>query len=122
MGEDIIMTTIWLGFFAAVFFGWYFYLKARNKERMSLIERGTDVSEIYQNRGTKFKFPWLKLGIIFLGFSLGGLTASIFANVIENILRIPNIDNELFAFSIIFLFTAISIIVAYFVDKPKTQK
>ncbi len=122
MGESIIMAIIWLGFFAAVFLGWYFYLKARNKERMSLIERGTDVSEIYQNRRTKFKFPWLKLGIIFLGFSLGLFTTSIFANVIENILRIPNIDNELFAFGTIFLFTAISIIVAYFVDKPKTQK
>jgi hypothetical protein len=26
-----------MGFFASIFFGWYFYLQARNKERMALI-------------------------------------------------------------------------------------
>ena len=57
---------VWLGFFAAVFLAWYFYLKARNKERMALIESGKDVSEIYSKQEIKFKFPWLKLGIILL--------------------------------------------------------
>jgi len=44
--DDVMRALVWLGFFAAVFLGWYFYLKARNKERMALIESGKDVSEI----------------------------------------------------------------------------
>ncbi|MCK4920726.1 MAG: hypothetical protein KAS71_06755, partial [Bacteroidales bacterium] len=50
----------WLGFFAAIVLAWYFYLKARNKERMALIEKGADVSEIYSKQEVTFRFPWLK--------------------------------------------------------------
>ncbi|WP_372933309.1 DUF6249 domain-containing protein [Mariniphaga sediminis] len=102
----ILMTIVCLAFFAAIFLGWYFYIQARNKERMSLIESGKDVSEIYQKREIKFKFPWLKLGIIFTGFSLGWLVALTY-------------NSTLVIMGVIFLFTAVSIIVAYFVDKPK---
>lgn len=120
--EDVMMAIIWLGFFAAVFLGWYFYIKARNKERMSLIEQGKDVSEIYQKREIKFQFPWLKVGIIFTGFSFGWLTAFILTEILiaRDIMRSYN-DAPLIM-GVIFLFTAVSIIVAYFVDKPKTKK
>ncbi|MEN8117333.1 MAG: hypothetical protein ABFS16_10160 [Bacteroidota bacterium] len=59
--EDVMKALVWLGFFAAVFLGWYFYLKARNKERMSLIESGKDVSEIYSKQEIKFRFHGLEL-------------------------------------------------------------
>ena len=42
--EEFSFALIWLGFFASIFFGWYFYLQARNKERMALIEKG-DISK-----------------------------------------------------------------------------
>jgi len=121
--EDITITIVWLGFFAAVFLGWYFYIKARNKERMSLIEKGKDVSEIYANREIKFRFPWLKLGIIFTGFSFGWLIAFIVTEILfTNKIIGRSYDEAPFIMGIIFLFTAISIIIAYLVDKPKTKK
>jgi hypothetical protein len=103
----ILITIVSIAFFAAVFLGWYFFIQARNKERMSLIESGKDVSEIYQKRETKF--PWLKVGIIFTGFSLGWLVSLTYNNI-------PVI------MGVIFLFTAISIIIAYFIDKPKNKE
>ena len=123
MGEDIIMAIVWLGFFAAVFLGWYFYIQARNKERMSLIERGKDVSEIYSKREIKFNFPWLKLGIITTGFSFGWLVAFIVTELLfTSKIFGHRFDNTPLIMGIIFFFTAISIIVAYLVDKPKNKK
>jgi len=111
---------VWLGFFAAVFLAWYFYLQARNKERMALIESGKDVSEIYSKKEIKFRFPWLKIGIIFTGFSFGFLTAFFFVEILIKELDLGyRIQEEPLIFGITFLFTAISIIVAYFADKPK---
>ncbi len=61
----------WLGLFTAIVLAWYFYIKAKNKERLALIEKGTDVSKIYSNQEVPFRFPWLKLGIVITGVSLG---------------------------------------------------
>ena len=115
-----MIALIWLGFFAAVFLGWHFYLKARNKERMALIESGKDVSEIYAKREFKFRFPWLKLGVILTGFSFGWLVAFISVEIfLKEFLRGAEIQDGPLIIGIILVFTAISILVAYFVDKPK---
>ena len=117
--NNIMEAIVWLGFFAAIFLGWYFYLKARNRERMALIESGKDVSEIYAKRKIEFQFPWLKLGIIFTGFSFGLLTAFFLVEILIKELDLGyRIDEEPLIFGITFLFTAISIIIAYFADKP----
>ena len=105
--------------------GWYFYLKIRNKERMALIEKDKDVSEIYARPKTKsgFHFPWLKIGIISTGFSIGWIVAIL---ILELVLRQPDrnyrIAAEPFILGIIFLFTSVSILVAYFADKPKNKE
>jgi hypothetical protein len=112
-------------FFVSVVWGWYFYLKIRNKERMALIEKDKDVSEIYARPKTNFsfRFPWLKIGIISTGFSIGWIVALIIS---ELILRQPNgyyrIKQEPFIMGVLFLFTSISILVAYFADKPKNKE
>ena len=118
----IYAVVVWFGFFATVFAGWYFYIKARNNERTSLIEKGADVSEIYKKREFKFQFPWLKVGIILTGFSFGWLVAFIVTEVLvtRNIIKLNN-DAPLIL-GIIFLFTAISILIAYFADKPKNKQ
>ena len=118
--EDFSLALIWLGFFAAVFLGWYFYIQARNKERMALIERDKDVSEIYAKREIKFVFPWLKLGIILTGFSLGWLTALFIIELWLNAVRRQS-NEEVWALGIVFLFTSVSVLVAYFADKPKNK-
>jgi hypothetical protein len=64
-------TLSWLGFFAAILLSFYFYLRFRNKERMALIEKGVDVTEIFKSRDFSFKFPWLRLGILALGIGFG---------------------------------------------------
>lgn len=118
--QAIVLGFIWLGFFATVILGWYFYLKARNKERMALIERDKDISDIYAKRKIKFHFPWLKVGIIFTGFSLGWLAGFILAANFHPLLK--GYTDAPFILGIVFLFTAISILIAYFVDKSKTKE
>jgi hypothetical protein len=105
--------------------GWYFYLKIRNKERMALIEKDKDVSEIYARPKTSFRFsfPWLKIGIIVTGFSIGLI-------VVEIIMQIFFMDQagyylgggDAMGIGILFLFTSVSILVAYFADKPKNKE
>ncbi|MGE0020075.1 MAG: DUF6249 domain-containing protein [Draconibacterium sp.] len=104
--------------------GWYFYLKIRNKERMALIEKDKDVSEIYARPKTSFsfRFPWLKIGIITTGFSIGWMTAIL---ILELGMRLPDgnytIGAEPFILGILFLSTSVSILIAYFADKPKNE-
>jgi NhaP-type Na+/H+ or K+/H+ antiporter len=110
--------------FVSVVWGWYFYLKIRNKERMALIEKDKDVSEIYARPKTSFSFPfpWLKVGIITTGFSIGWMTAIL---IVELGMRLPDgnytIGAEPFILGILFLSTSVSILIAYFADKPKNK-
>lgn len=110
--------------FVSVVWGWYFYLKIRNKERMALIEKDKDVSEIYARPKTSFsfRFPWLKIGIITTGFSIGWMTAVL---ILELGLKLPDgnytIGAEPFILGILFLSTSVSILIAYFADKPKNE-
>lgn len=110
--------------FISVVWGWYFYLKIRNKERMALIEKDKDVSEIYARPKTSFsfRFPWLKIGIITTGFSIGWMTAVL---ILELGLKLPDgnytIGAEPFILGILFLSTSVSILIAYFADKPKNE-
>ncbi len=121
--EDYLMLFTFLLLLTG-FLSWYFYLKIRNKERMALIEKDKDVSEIYSRRKTDsgFRFPWLKIGIITTGFSIGWLVAIL---ILELGIKHPDgsymIAPEAFILGIIFLFTSVSILVAYFADKPKNN-
>jgi hypothetical protein len=74
----IMETLSWLGFFAAILLSFYFYLRFRNKERMALIEKGIDVSEIFKSRDFTFKFPWLRLGVLAVWIGLGAVIAFLF--------------------------------------------
>ncbi|MDX9883491.1 MAG: hypothetical protein RBS73_15625 [Prolixibacteraceae bacterium] len=118
--EDFSITLIWLGFFACIFFGWYFYLKARNKERMALIERNADVSEIFKGREIRFRFPWLKIGMIITGAGFGLLLCVLlmFIPEFENI--VERTDGAA-VFAIMLFFGGLSIVVAYYLDKPKSR-
>lgn len=74
MTEVIVYCIITVSLIAAFFFAWFFYQQARNKERMVLIERGESLDEIFAKQRksqVRFSFPWLKLGNVILGLSLG---------------------------------------------------
>lgn len=79
--HQFMSTLTWLGFFAATFLSFFYYLNFRNKERMALIEKGVDVSEVYKRRDLSFKFPWLRLGILIFGIGVGIFFAFLFLSV-----------------------------------------
>ncbi len=123
-GEDYFMLFTFL-LFVTVFMSWYVYLKTRNKERMALIEKDKDVSELYAPRKTNsgFQFPWLKVGIITTGFSIGWLVAIFVQELIYNQSNgNHSVNSGAVIMGIIFLFTSLSILIAYFADKPKNKE
>ncbi len=106
----------WLGFFATIILSWYFYLKARNKERMALIEKGADVSEIFSRQEVKIRFPWLKIGILISGISLGVIAVAIFTLTLDS--SKVGMNTGPFVLMGGVLFGGISMIIAHFVDRP----
>ncbi len=65
--------------FTAIVLAVYYTVKARNKERMALIEKGVDISEIYKKRENKNGF--FKFGMILIGIALGLVFAVIFSSL-----------------------------------------
>ena len=112
------ITLIWLGFFAAVFLAWYFYLKARNKERMALIESGKDVTEIYSKQEIKFRFPWLRIGLLFTGIGFGLVVALVFVSI-PQISNVAKQFDEVLPISLMVLFGGFGIVLGHYLDKPK---
>ena len=111
----------WLGFLAALLLAWYFYLKARNKERMALIEKGADVSEIYSKQEVTFRFPWLKIGIIITGISIGASLIVLLSIMMPDNNIINSGVGPLMIISGV-LFGGIAMIIAHFTDKPRKKK
>ncbi|MEI6139717.1 MAG: DUF6249 domain-containing protein [Mariniphaga sp.] len=113
--EELSIMFIWLGFFASIFFGWYYYLQARHSERMALIEKNVDVTEIFRVRKTKFSFPWFKIGMMVTGVGLGFFLAMF----ITYYSRIPAEIAEPILIGFLLFFGGMGIIIAYFIEKPK---
>jgi len=109
---------VFMFFMACVFFTWFFIHNARTKERMLLIEKGIDYSN-FPNSGNfsiKFRFPWLKIGIIITLISIGcliGLIIEPFA---------PSNIHGAIPILFMFLFGGIGMILAHFIDKPKEEQ
>jgi hypothetical protein len=121
--EDVTLMFGWLGFFAAAFFSWYYYLQARTKERTLLIEKGADASNFYakkpERRGFRFSFPWLKFGLLLVGIAFGlifgfVMTHAIFPNSLGRI-------DEPFVFGSTVMFGGLGMILAHFTEKKKDQ-
>jgi len=107
----------WLGFFAAIVLAWYFYLKARNKERMALIEKGADVSEIYSKQEVTFRFPWLKFGLLITGISIGVILAFVLFILFPDKDLIDDVAGPLVIISGC-LFGGIAMIISHFIGRP----
>lgn len=117
--EDFSIALVWLGFFACIFFGWYFYLNARNKERMALIEKNADVSEIFKKREIRLRFPWLKLGMIFLGIGFGFCFA-LFLSLDPSTQNLQGEVREMMLVGSMLFFGGLGLVIAYFIEKPKS--
>jgi hypothetical protein len=102
-----------LGFFTAVFFAIYFSVKARNKERMMLIERGLDISEIYRKKNTGTGFGFFKFGVVAIGIGIG-----LFAGWIFN----RRFDSGVGFFVGILVFGGVGVLIANFLVEKLNQK
>ena len=123
MKEGIAIFLLIIIFMMIIFAGWIIYLRTRNKERMALIERDKDVSDFYTRKKNNFSFPWLKIGVIATGFSIGWIIALVVSEVsLRKYDGSYYIQPEPVILGILFFFTSVSILVAYFVDKPKKEE
>lgn len=88
---SIIFCIIVISVIAALFFSWFYYQKARDNERMYLLEKGEkleDILNIQKNNEFKFLFPWLKLGIVTLSLSFSFLCIAFLIKYMENDLEL----------------------------------
>ena len=108
-GEVIIPIFI----FAVIFGIFYVYITARNKERMSMIDKGADASMFVTKRN--YYAMTLKLGMLLVGVAIGILLGSI----IDQYTTLPE---EVGYFSMIFLFGGIALIVNSLMEKKSIEQ
>ena len=109
------MALTWLGFFAAVFFAYYYYLKFRSQERMKLIEKNVDLSEIYKKKRNWQNLPWFIISFVLLDIGIGAIVG-LYLISDKNLLG----NTGPFAFfATIFIFGAVGILVGHFLEKKR---
>jgi hypothetical protein len=121
--RSILGTLTWISFFAAIIISFYFYLRYRNKERMALIEKGVDVSEIFKPREITFKFPWLRVAMLLIGIGAGILFTYIFIAFIAPNLTEPRhqLDQMILIFSLL-IFGGVSIVIGNYLEGKRNKK
>ena len=115
--EDFFVALTWLGFFSAVFFSLYFYWQFRNRERMALIEKGVDISEIYKKRKNefKFRFPWIRISFLIAGIG-GGLLASFLIVNDPHFEKYGNVEEEVMISALLLLIGGSSLFVGHIIE------
>ena len=99
--------------FAVIFGIFYVYITARNKERMSMIEKGADASMFVTKRN--YYALTLKIGMLLVGVALGILVGSL----IDEYTTLPE---PVGYFSMIFLFGGIALIVNSLMEKKAKEE
>lgn len=118
----IIACIISVSAIVALFFAWYFYLQARNKERMELIDRGEKLEDIFQlqkQNKFKFRFPWLKVSIVTLGMSIAFLLIGLYIFFQDNE---PEKAKGFYITFIIGFCLGIAFMINHFTSKSNTKK
>lgn len=94
-----------LSFFAAIILSFYFVARWKNKERMAIIEKGGDLSDLYKRKGSSHGF--FKAGMITIGIAIGLVFAGI-------IVKIGLLTPEASYFAMILLFGGVAMLLANF--------
>ncbi len=103
-----IITT--LGFFIAIVLTVKYVSAARNKEKMALIEKGVNISELYQKKD--YRNFTLKSGMFLVGIAIGLFIAYLLA-------AFTSINGVVAYFSMILLFGGISLIVFHWYNSKQ---
>jgi F0F1-type ATP synthase membrane subunit c/vacuolar-type H+-ATPase subunit K len=104
-----------IALFATVFGIFYVSVTTRNKERMSLIDKGADASLFNTGKeGQRSLFNWnkltLKIGMLFMGVGIGIIAGAI----LESFRVMPAGPDYV---SMIFLFGGFSLVLFYLIDR-----
>lgn len=118
--DDFAFYLAWLGFFASILLGWYFYLQARTKERMALIEKNVDLSEINKVRELGFRFSWLKLGMMLMGVGFG-FCLSLYLMLKPELQNLNQGIQELMVLGCMLFFGGLALVISHFIEKPKAH-
>jgi len=104
--ESFTEILIPLAFFLVVFGIFYVYFRARNRERLALIEKGADASIFFSAAGKKEnKHVLLKTGLFFIGIAAG--------IVAGYLLSLTGMNTAAGYISMIFLFGGLGLIIYY---------
>jgi len=118
IAENIAVSLTFISLFAGLFLAWYFYLKAKQEERLALIEKaseGIDAAKLFaQPKRKGFRFPWLKLGILIF-FITFGLSIGV-------ILWKASLLPSDFTIILGFMFGGLGMIAAHFAGKKEDSK
>ncbi|HDO06604.1 MAG TPA: hypothetical protein ENG85_02870 [Bacteroidetes bacterium] len=114
MADNILVPLI---VFATIFGIVYVFLTTRNKERLSLIEKGADASLFNSNRKFFWKNFTLSSGMLLVGIGIGIMIGALLSK------SIPLEESIAYPMSI-FTFAGLSLIIYYFVARKmdKTDK
>ncbi len=99
-----------IGFFLALFAILYVYWTTRTKERLALIDKGTDASVFKSNTA---RYSLLKWGIFLIGAAVGVISGYALSRVVNEVVAF---------FTMIFMFGGIGLIVAHFVTEKLSKK
>ena len=99
-----------IGFFLATFAVLYVYWTTRTKERLALIEKGTDAS-IFKTEQSKYVL--LKWGIFLIGAAIGVITGYVLSFVVNEVVAF---------FTMIFFFGGVGLIVAHLIINILSKK
>jgi len=95
--------------FSSIFGVFYVYLNTRNKERLSLIEKGADASLFATKKDHRSNLT-LKIGMLAVGIGVGILIGSLLESY-------TTLDEEVAFPSMIFLFGGLFLIVNAMIEK-----
>jgi F0F1-type ATP synthase membrane subunit c/vacuolar-type H+-ATPase subunit K len=104
-----------IALFATVFGIMYMHYTTRNKERLSLIEKGADASLFNMGKEGKSMFNWgkftLKIGMLLTGIGIGIIVGAI----LESAAVFPS--EEAGYFSMILIFGGLALVLFYLIDR-----
>ena len=100
--------------FASIFGIFYVWLTTRNKERLSLIEKGADASLFATKKDHRMNYT-LKFGMLAVGIGIGILVGSLLASY-------TTMDEDVAFPSMIFLFGGVFLIANAMIEKKEKKE
>jgi hypothetical protein len=110
MDPIVLATLVFITFLILGFLTWFTVHKSKEKERLLLLEKGMNPSELPGQ--TMFSFPWLKLGCVITSAVIG-LTLGIVLESLDFFDAAQGIG--------MLLFGGIGLIIAHYLDKPSAE-